>query len=204
MIAPTALSLSHRAAVTAQPRLAERQIVITQTITSSEIVYTTVVTLGRGGGTTAGSSTSTSTSVPAAPVTPVSAGTSGGLTQAQIGIIVGCCVGAAVLVVLAWCCLACTKRRKFPEPSIEDDSSYTTYTTYESAEVTRPSASAARWSNYYRVRPPYPPRYRAVDPGPRWTTNARGRAVNTGPRWTANPGPRYTTNARASTTYVRR
>ncbi|KAK9772183.1 hypothetical protein SCAR479_11192 [Seiridium cardinale] len=180
MIAPTSLPLPCRAAtaaaVTAQPQMVQRQVAITQTLTSSGTVFTTVVTLGRGG---------SATDVPSAPSASVSgSSTSGGLTQEQIGIIVGCCVGAAVLVVLLWCCLAMARRRRTDDDGSSTEDSYS-FTTSESASmVTRPSA--ARWSEYHRVRPPVQPIYRAVVPEPRWTARPRPRADPTYTR-----GPTY-------------
>lgn len=168
----------HRAAigavVTAQPQIAQRQVLITQTIRSGDAVFTTVLTLGSSGTGT------DSPSAPAAPASGSSVSSSGGLTQEQIGIIVGCCVGAAVLVILSWCCLAMVRRRRI----LDHERSRTIYDTpsipssYLTSEISEPSV--ARWATYHRQRPPVRPEYTAIPLGPRWTAN------------------------RASTTYVRR
>lgn len=174
---PTPLPSAPRAAIEAAPtvqaQLAARQVVITQTITSADTVFTTVVTLGRGGDaattTTATTARTTTQIVPAA--TAPTGDSSGGLTQTQIGIIVGCCVGFAVLAFLAWCCLGLMRKRAKVSAQSRYDSDDLSFTTYTSAEVTEPRATA--WTEYHRVRPPYPPRYRAVSPAPRWTARPR-------------------------------
>lgn len=176
MIAPTIPPVPHwaataAAAATAQPVLAERQILITQTITSDDSVYTTVVTLGRGDGDTA-----TGASQPQATVAPssensTSSTSSGGLTQQQIGIIVGCCVGAVVFLFLVWFCLNMMRRRRIivknpPTPEYTETNWSSSYI----SDMTRPDI--APWTSYYRVRPPLSPQYRAVDP--QYQPNTRG------------------------------
>lgn len=162
MIAPTLVALPYRAAtsavVTAQPELIRGLVVITQTITNADVVYTTILTLGSGGS-------------PAAPAAPVSGATSSssGLTQDQIGIIVGCCVGAVVLVVLAWCILTMIRRKNDRDRQNGTPQSYSFTSSYLSSETTTPTV--AQWATYHRQRPPVRPEYRAVDPGRRWTAS---------------------------------
>ncbi|KAI1849060.1 hypothetical protein JX265_011277 [Neoarthrinium moseri] len=178
MLAPTLIP--NRAvtvvAVTAQPELVQRQMVITQTITYPASTLTTVVTLGRGGESTAVLGATT------APAAPVSASTSSqGLTPEQIGIIVGCCVGAAVFVVLLWCC--CTAVRRRPGSDTSDGDSYYSHDEVRVPVMPEPPRRM-RWPEWRTRPPPVVPTYRALPIGPRYTAN---RA-----------------SARASTTYVRR
>lgn len=186
MIAPTLPSVPRRAATaavaTAQPYLAERQLLVTQTITSDNSVYTTVVTLGRGDGETATEAPGEASQPQATAAPPSenssSSASSGGLTQQQIGIIVGCCVGVAVLLVLAWICLNCVRHKKLSEKDDNDEApvirvggfrradnyngSYTPDSVIDVGDVRQPEVAA--WAEYHRVRPPLYPEYRAVDP----------------------------------------
>jgi hypothetical protein len=163
--------------VPTQPPLADRQVVITQTITYPDSTLTAVVTLGNGGSQT---NTAAAPPVSDSPTStgsaPESSSASGGLSQQQIGIIVGCCVGAAILIVIIWCCVAASRRKK---DSDSLTSYYSYYTSSYFSDITMPRDT--RWPAWRSVTPPVVPMYRARPPIPQWTANAR-----------------------ASTTYVRR
>ncbi|ETS82066.1 hypothetical protein PFICI_07068 [Pestalotiopsis fici W106-1] len=176
MIAPTLPPVPRRAATaaavaTAQPYLAERQVLITQTITSGDSVYTTIVTLGHGDGSTATEAPGEASQPQATAAPPSenssSPASSGGLTQQQIGIIVGCCVGVAVLLFLAWFCLDLARRRKLrekekPPVPVVGTTGFDNWSFSYISDVTQPEVAA--WTQYHRVRPPLHPEYVAVDP----------------------------------------
>lgn len=158
-------------ATTAQPQLDERQVVITQTLTYPSSTVTAFVTLGNSG-------TPTTSAPPVSGDGSISdSSSSGGLSQAQVGIIVGCLVGGVVLIIVAWCCVA--KCRQNRAGSDSDSTSYDSYTSSYITEIYEPRSTA--WPAWRSIPPPVVPIYRARPPGPAWTANAR-----------------------ASTTYVRR
>lgn len=92
---------------TAPPVLAARQgPVITQVITQPSTTYTAYVTLGDGGDPTATPAAVTTTT--ASPGVPPIADDSGprGLSQADIGAILGCVVAFVTIVLVTWYCVA--------------------------------------------------------------------------------------------------
>ncbi|KAI2470720.1 hypothetical protein F4781DRAFT_166516 [Annulohypoxylon bovei var. microspora] len=148
-----------------QPNIGRRQVIITQTITSPDSTSTALVTLDRGG---------PPTSSPA-PSWSSGAASSDGLGQTQIGIIVGCCIGALVLGIVIWCC--CTKRCGCTRYTVyEDDQVEEVYYPDEMTGVTRPKRS---WPRFPRsIPPPIVEDYVATndDPAvPRWTAYEASR-----------------------------
>ncbi|KAI0886363.1 uncharacterized protein GGS22DRAFT_160664 [Annulohypoxylon maeteangense] len=139
------------------PDIVKRQVVITQTITYPDSTSTTLVTLDRGSPPTSSSTPSWS----------AGATSSDGLGQTQIGIIVGCLIGALVLGIVIWCC--CTKRCGCSRyTAYEDDQENVIYYTDEMVDVTRPADA------HFRRPIPRPPSQTYVataeDPTvPRWT-----------------------------------
>ncbi|OTA98243.1 hypothetical protein M426DRAFT_17617 [Hypoxylon sp. CI-4A] len=119
--------------------------------------FTAVVTLDRG-------------IPPTSSATPsdwsAGAASSDGLGQQQIGIIVGCCIGAVVLGIILWCC--CTKRCGCsPYRVYEDEQTSEVYIiTDDLAEVSQPQRS---WPRFPRsIPPPLVPTYVARDTRPQW------------------------------------
>ncbi|KAI0130429.1 hypothetical protein BJ170DRAFT_314743 [Xylariales sp. AK1849] len=170
MIAPTQIPLRATASivVTAQPDVVQRQVTIIQTIAYPDSTFTAVVTLGNGGPATD------------APSPPSGGDTSsGGLSQEQtIGIIVGSCLGVAVLILVAWCCLSMARRRQVDDGTIST-ASYDSYDSSYMTSVAQPRRTG--WPSWRSIPPPVVPTYRARPVGPQWTANHR-----------------------ASTTYIRR
>ncbi|KAI0376944.1 hypothetical protein F5Y04DRAFT_285361 [Hypomontagnella monticulosa] len=141
-----------------RPSVVERQVTLTQTITYPDYTTTAIVTLDRG---------APPTDSPA-PSWSAGAASSDGLGQQQIGIIVGCCIGAALLGVVLWCC--CTNRCGCTPVTIYDDSDE--YYSDEVVEIQRPRGTY--WPRFPRsISPPPVPTYIATDP-PRWTANEAG------------------------------
>ncbi|KAI4866507.1 hypothetical protein F4820DRAFT_447046 [Hypoxylon rubiginosum] len=139
--------------------LGRRQVTLTQIITYPDSTTTAVVTLDRG----------TPPTESPAPGWSAGAASSDGLGQAQIGIIVGCCIGAVVIGIVIWCC--CTRRCGCTPYSVferEDRSDEVIYYIDETTEVTPPRRS------YYppfprSIPPPATPTYLANDTTPQWT-----------------------------------
>ncbi|KAI0172969.1 hypothetical protein GGR52DRAFT_546849 [Hypoxylon sp. FL1284] len=155
-----ALNLSSPAvaAVPERQEVERRQVTLTQIITYPDSTSTAVVTLDRG---------QPPTSSPA-PNWSAGAASSDGLGQEQIGIIVGCIIGAVVLGIVIWCC--CTRRCGCSSYSVSDDggSRDEVIYEYEQADITQPRKSY--WPPFPRSIPPPPtPTYLATDIGPRWT-----------------------------------
>ncbi|KAI1778771.1 hypothetical protein F4818DRAFT_402427 [Hypoxylon cercidicola] len=147
---------------TAAPEQRElrRQVTLTQIITYPDSTTTAVVTLDRG---------TPPTDTPA-PSWSAGAASSDGLGQTQIGIIVGCCLGAVVLGIVIWCC--CTRRCGCTPYSIyegEDSTEEVVFYPREMTQVIQPRRS------YYppfprSIPPPATPTYVASDAGrPQWT-----------------------------------
>ncbi|KAI1102457.1 hypothetical protein F4804DRAFT_265778 [Jackrogersella minutella] len=148
-----------------QPSIIQRQVTLTQTITSPDSTSTAVVTLDRGG---------PSTSSPAPSWSPGTT-SSDGLSQQQIGIIVGCCIGAVVLAIVIWCC--CTNRCGCtPYTVYEEDRSEIIYYADNTVDVTRPQR--AYWTKFPRsIPPPVAPNWVATDDSPalHWTAYEASR-----------------------------
>ncbi|KAI1399231.1 hypothetical protein F4819DRAFT_465661 [Hypoxylon fuscum] len=139
-----------------EPSFAKRQVTLTQTITYPDATTTAVVTLDRG---------SPPTSTPA-PSWSGGAASSDGLQQEQIGIIVGCLVGAAVVGIILWCC--CTRRCGCTRYSVYDNPNASVEYFYTPPAVTQPRSTY--WPAFPRSIPPPPtPTYVATDTGPRYT-----------------------------------
>ncbi|KAI2615414.1 hypothetical protein GGR54DRAFT_642437 [Hypoxylon sp. NC1633] len=143
------------AAVLDSPTVARRQVTLTQTITYPDSTTTAVVTLDRGG---------PPTDSPA-PNWSAGAVSSDGLGQQQIGIVVGCCIGAVVLGIIIWCCCTgrcgCAPYRTYENPHSSDEYFYT--------EITRPQRTYfPRFPQ--SIPPPSTPSYTARDSGngPLW------------------------------------
>ncbi|KAI1372446.1 hypothetical protein F4677DRAFT_263013 [Hypoxylon crocopeplum] len=158
-------------AVLDRPSIMRRQVTLTQTITYPDSTTTAVVTLDRG---------SPPTDSPP-PNWSAGAASSDGLGQQQIGIIVGCCIGAVVVGIIIWCC--CTNRCGCTPYSVyEDDHSIEYVYPDEVVQVPRPPRSY--WPRFPRSIPPPPvPTYRARDTGPHWTAyeaSRRSRASHFG------------------------
>ncbi|KAI1803943.1 hypothetical protein F4811DRAFT_522283 [Daldinia bambusicola] len=133
-----------------------RQVTLTQTITYPDATSTAVVTLDRG---------APPTESPA-PNWNAGAASSDGLSQQQIGIIVGCCIGAAVLGIVIWCC--CTNRCGCRPYSIYNDGDEdVTYFSDDMEQVAWPERSY--WPSFPRsIPPPVIPTYVATDTSPEW------------------------------------
>ncbi|OTA96798.1 hypothetical protein M434DRAFT_27413 [Hypoxylon sp. CO27-5] len=143
-----------------EPSVEKRQVTLTQTVTYADYTSTAVVTLDRG---------SPPTDSPAPPGWSSGATSSDGLGQQQIGIIVGCVLGAVVLGIVIWCC--CTNRCGCaPYTVYEEDRSDMSYTI---EEIPQPPTSY--WP---RFPPPVVPDYVAHD-------------ENDPPPWTAIEASRY-------------
>ncbi|KAK8098936.1 uncharacterized protein PG998_012177 [Apiospora kogelbergensis] len=95
-------------AIAAHPDRIKRQdvVVLTQTIVTPDSTRTAIITLGNGGHTDAGPAATGAPNPP--PSTGSSSGPSkdSGLSPTQIGIILGCCIGALVLLLILWFCLS--------------------------------------------------------------------------------------------------
>ncbi|KAI1445448.1 hypothetical protein F5Y02DRAFT_126171 [Annulohypoxylon stygium] len=141
-------------AVQEEPEIVRRQVVITQTITSPGYTSTALVTLDRG-------PTSSSTS---AANWSAGAASSDGLGQTQIGIIVGCCIGALVLGIVIWCC--CTKRCGCSRyTAYENEDEEVIYYTGDMVDVARPERA---WKFPRSITPPLEPNYVATAEVPGW------------------------------------
>ncbi|KAI1407527.1 hypothetical protein F5Y13DRAFT_174620 [Hypoxylon sp. FL1857] len=141
-----------------QPSVERRQVTLTQTITYPDSTSTAVVTLDRG---------APPTDSPA-PGWSSGAASSDGLGQQQIGIIVGCVLGAVVLGIVLWCC--CTNRCGCTPYTVYEDDRSDLSTYEEVTEVPRPARTY--WSYFPRsIPPPVVPDYVANDDNdpPRWT-----------------------------------
>ncbi|KAH8648518.1 hypothetical protein BX600DRAFT_442807 [Xylariales sp. PMI_506] len=179
--------------IAAQPEtnlLELRQVLLTQTITYASTTFTTVVTLGRGDPTSETVAAPTLTTIAPTPVVVVTPSTDGGLTSLQLGIILGCVLGAALLIAVVLCCLLTARRRAAQQSSGSSDSSgYYDYGTGSSSmsEVSSFEGRHPRrgpgggggggirqyWRSWRSVPPPVVPVYSARDPGPRYTANVR-------------------------------
>ncbi|KAI2619799.1 hypothetical protein GGS26DRAFT_595202 [Hypomontagnella submonticulosa] len=150
-------------AVQELPSVVRRQVTLTQIITYPDSTTTAIVTLDRG---------APPTDSPA-PGWSAGAASSDGLGQQQIGIIVGCCIGAALLGVVLWCC--CTGRCGCtPFTVYEDDADVYYYSESDVVEVPRPPRTHLRFP--HSLAPPSVPTYVATDMAPQWTAN---EAANT-------------------------
>ncbi|ORY60665.1 uncharacterized protein BCR38DRAFT_44210 [Pseudomassariella vexata] len=164
-----ALTLVLRPAVTAQPDVARRQVIITQTITYAQSTLTTVVTLGNGDN----DDTATDTPRPS-----TGAGSSsGGLTQQQIGIILGCCLGVLVLILVIWFCCAFGRHRAYATSSTS--SSHDSFMSSYISDVDGPPLPRpTRWPQWQSIPPPVVPDYRARPLNPRWMANQRASTTH--------------------------
>ncbi|KAI1088394.1 hypothetical protein F5B19DRAFT_428855 [Rostrohypoxylon terebratum] len=145
-------------AVQEQPEIVRRQVVITQTITSPGYTSTALVTLDRGP--TSSSTSDANWSAGAA--------SSDGLGQAQIGIIVGCCIGALVLGIVIWCC--CTRRCGCARYTAyeNEQGDETTWYTDDTVVIARPPGT---YKFPRSITPPLEPDYVANPNFPRWTAS---------------------------------
>ncbi|KAK8005577.1 hypothetical protein PG990_011614 [Apiospora arundinis] len=193
MIAP---SPANPPVIAAQPDRIKRQdvVVLTQTIVTPDSTRTAVITLGNGGHPDAGGSVATiaPNSPPSSPP-PASSGPpkDTGLSPAQIGIILGCCLGAAVLLVILWFCLSRVRiKREFEVNETLERRTWastygSSYFTEEEEESRRyydnrpnhPDPSVPRrhgWPTWRSIPPPVVPMYRARNPPDRrWQASAR-------------------------------
>jgi hypothetical protein len=140
--------------------LAPRTVTLTQTITNAGVVTTATVTLGRG-------------SPPTESPPPPSRGStdSDGLGPVQIGIIVGCCLGAFLLIGLVALFIMIRRRRDSREY-------YYDYDGYYGDGMSEFSSSNPE--NYWppfpqSIPPPTVPEYTATVPAQRWTTYRTGK-----------------------------
>ncbi|KAI0107903.1 hypothetical protein F4776DRAFT_413465 [Hypoxylon sp. NC0597] len=146
-----------------QPSVERRQVTLTQTVTYADHTTTAVVTLDRG---------SPPTDSAAPPGWSSGAASSDGLGQQQIGIIVGCVLGAVVLGIVIWCC--CTKRCGCaPYTIYEEDRGEMSY---YATDIPRPPRTYPRFPR--SIPPPVIPDYVAND-------------SNDPPQWTAYEASRY-------------
>ncbi|KAI0101114.1 hypothetical protein F4814DRAFT_105909 [Daldinia grandis] len=145
--------------------LVRRQVTLTQTITYPDATSTAVVTLDRG---------TPPTDTPA-PSWNAGAASSDGLSQQQIGIIIGCCLGAAVLGIVLWCC--CTNRCGCRPYSVYNNGENDViYFSDDMEEVTIAEPQRSYWPRFPRsISPPATPTYVATDTGPRWTAYEASR-----------------------------
>ncbi|KAH9897105.1 hypothetical protein F4778DRAFT_244541 [Xylariomycetidae sp. FL2044] len=153
----------------AQPSIIARQVVLTQTITNLGGTTTAVVTLDRG-------------SPPTDAPPPPSHGStdSDGLTQAQIGIIVGCCLGAVLVALIVWLCCIVTRRRRayrlYLEAYLDEMGEFTS----AASMITIPPPRRSYWPPFPRSIPPPPfPSYRARVPPQRYTSHDYARRAST-------------------------
>lgn len=150
---------------------------ITQTLTRTSETLTTVVTLG------AGSPTSTSTPPAQPTTTTTAAGTSSpasgssGLTQDQIGAIIGGIAAFVVVVLILWCCLYQLKRRAM-NAAMESQTTLETETTEFSADPWRRGAQRPRRTTTTRTET-----FRTVPPPTRFPPTARRET------WRMSPHP---------------
>lgn len=145
--------------VAAQPTPAQRrQVTLTQTITNGGSVRTAVVTLDRGG---------PPTDAPAPPSRGDS--TSSGLTQEQLGIILGCTLGALTLLIIVWFCVSIGRRRR--PPSDYDSDSYMSHTGSSVSSINPPRRTG--WPQWRSIPPPVVPTYRARPRSPGWRASRR-------------------------------
>ncbi|KAI8960252.1 hypothetical protein F5Y11DRAFT_330641 [Daldinia sp. FL1419] len=152
------------------PNVLRRQVTLTQTITYPDATSTAVVTLDRG----------TPPTTTPAPSWDAGAASSDGLGQQEIGIIVGCCIGALVLGIILWCC--CTKRCGCRPYSLynEGDREVIYFSDdMEESSITQPQRSY--WPGFPRsISPPAVPTYIATDTGPQWTAYEASRRYRPG------------------------
>ncbi|KAK8102316.1 hypothetical protein PG984_015462 [Apiospora sp. TS-2023a] len=171
-------------------------IVLTQTIVTPDSTRTAVITLGNGGhpdaGGGAGAGGTVATSVPNDPYTPPPASSSSGgsgsgnngLSPAQIGIILGCCLGALVLFIALWFCLSNARRRREQEIAEIEERSFGSSYYYMSGEdsdggaggagdTAQPARPAATHWPWQSIPPPVVPTYTARDPAQQWRASAR-------------------------------
>ncbi|KAK7972608.1 hypothetical protein PG996_006816 [Apiospora saccharicola] len=149
-------------------------IVLTQTIVTPDSTRTAVITLGNGGHPDAGGGT-IATSAPNDP-------------PAQIGIILGCCLGALVLFIALWFCLSNARRRREQEIAEIEERSFGSSYYYMSGEDSdgggggggggaggagRPARPAATHWPWQSIPPPVVPTYTARDPTQQWRASAR-------------------------------
>ncbi|CAJ2503523.1 Uu.00g109170.m01.CDS01 [Anthostomella pinea] len=150
---------------TQQPVL-PRQVVLTQTITYADSTATALVTLDGVGPTAA-----------PAPAVHGSAA-SDGLTQQQIGIIVGTLIGAVVVGLVIWMFCVARRRRQAYIDAYFEGWSESSITSSMIADILPPRRSY--WPPFPRsIPPPVVPNYRARVPSPRWTANDVGRRATT-------------------------
>ncbi|KAI5860982.1 hypothetical protein GGS23DRAFT_598866 [Durotheca rogersii] len=138
---------------------AKRQVTLTQVFTYPDSTSTAIVTLDRSGA---------ATDTPTPPSGSAGTASSDGLGSQQIGILVGCLVGAFVLGILLWCC--CARRcRSARSSAYEDRRRKSRYPPYDAAGVTKPEQTYWPYEFPQSIPPPVVPNYVAVDPNPRWT-----------------------------------
>ncbi|KAI1391847.1 uncharacterized protein F4822DRAFT_107042 [Hypoxylon trugodes] len=152
-----------------QSSIVRRQVTLTQTITYPDSTSTAVVTLDRGGPTTTSAAPSWSAGATSS---------SDGLGQQEIGIIVGCCLGAVVLGILLWCC--CTRRCGCTPYSVYQEDDDEVETIYETDEIAYPDRV---WRFPRSITPPVVPTYVATDTGPEWTAYQATRRDRNGYYW---------------------
>ncbi|KAJ9136852.1 hypothetical protein NKR23_g9528 [Pleurostoma richardsiae] len=156
------------------PALAARQggMVLTQVITRPFTTYTYLVTLGDATTVpTTAAPTSASTTAVVAPA-PTTSG-SGGLSQAEIGAILGSVVAFVLIVLLIWYCMSLRAQAAYRVAALETDS-YTTVYSSETTIVRDPWAREGQPRPYQQDGPtlnpppqrfpptPIPPTYRAT------------------------------------------
>lgn len=196
MIAPAPANPAVPAAQPGPDRIKRQEvIVLTQTIVTPDSTRTAVITLGNGGHPGAGAGATSAPDDPfssaAPPPRASSAGGSTGPSPAQIGIILGCCLGALVLLVALWFCLSTARRRREAAVAAEIEegsfgSSYY-YTSDEEPEgggggggaaggagggFARPGRPAPTHWPWQSIPPPPVPTYTARDPR-QWQASAR-------------------------------
>ena len=176
-------------AIAAHPDRIKRQdvVVLTQTIVTPDSTRTAIITLGNGGHTDAGPAATGAPNPP--PSTGSSSGPSkdSGLSPTQIGIILGCCIGALVLLLILWFCLS---RARFIRERIARDedmrswpsSSYTYPPTDQGSDdglqPMDPALPRRRgWPSWRSVPPPVVPIYHARHPSRQWRPSVQARTT---------------------------
>ncbi|KAK7946356.1 uncharacterized protein PG986_010677 [Apiospora aurea] len=157
-------------------------VVLTQTIVTPDSTRTAVITLGNGGHPDAGPA---ATSAPNDPPSSSGGGskdsTAGGLSPGQIGIILGCCLGAVVVFIVLWYCLSNARRRR--EAEMSETPSYDSLDyTYGSGTTGGGGGGPGQpdvsyWPTWRSIPPPVVPTYTARDPGRQWRPSARASAT---------------------------
>lgn len=191
-----------------QDRIKRQEIIVlTQTIVTPDSTRTAVITLGNGGHPDAGGGGGTvATSAPNDPGSPPpasssssggSSSASAGLSPAQIGIILGCCLGALVLFIALWFCLSNARRRREAEIAEIEERSFGSSYYYMSGDESdgggggggagggggpaRPGRPPpTHWPTHWpwqSIPPPVVPTYTARDPTQQWRASARASAT---------------------------